>query len=86
MDIKNFLKRYRIAIISGIAVIIAGLLGFIIWNQNTTIKQQSAQTQKMQQEQKAMEELVEMNKLDLDRKSTRLNSSHNVASRMPSSA
>lgn len=66
MDIKNFLKRYRIAIISGIAVIIAGLLGFIIWNQNTTIKQQSAQTQKMQQEQKAMEELVEMNKLDLE--------------------
>ena len=30
--------------------------------------------------------LLELAKLDLDRKSTRLNSSHNVASRMPSSA
>lgn len=66
MDIRNLTKSNIVVIAAAILAVVLGVLGFIIWNQHSTISENEAATERQQQELKDMEELVEMNKLDLE--------------------
>lgn len=66
MDIRNLSKTAVVSIVAAIAVAIIGVLGYIIWNQHSAIAQKDDEAKKQAQELKGMEELVEMNKLDLE--------------------
>ena len=66
MDFRNLSKSNIVAIAAALLAVVLGVLGFIIWNQQSAISEKEAVSEKQQQELKDMEELVEMNKLDLE--------------------
>ena len=62
----DFIKKHILIIVCIAAGILLGVLGFIIWSQHSTINEQQVETQKLQQEQKDMQDLLEMGKLNLE--------------------
>ena len=62
----DFIKKHILIIVCIAAGILLGVLGFIIWSQHSEINKQQVETQKLQQEQKDMQDLLEMGKLNLE--------------------